>query len=438
MKEIIFRTFIKYLLIIYERIFHEKISRDVKKFLKNLAYISVGTISATVLSFAFNILAGRFLGPFEYGKFSLLQSVAMFLYLPMLLGFHTAMIKYNSEKDDLARQTKIISTSFILVFIFSIPSLIIYYIFSFQLSKLFSVSEGLFYLSIIFAILFLFYVMAISTVRGLLKMKTFALFQPIYSCILLITLLYFIFDKTLSFKSVAYSFYLAYGISAILILFFLRKYMRFQFDKNWAKKLLHYSTFASVGGLSYVFYTNIDKILINTYMTLADVGIYRAYTYASMSIIGAISGIFITVFFPTASKYKNKYKIYQRINKLLPFIFGIGIPFIFISEFIILKLYGENYPINLPLMFIFTITSLLIQIYCLYAWLFDSEGLIGVKIALSGTLTIAISNIFLNILLIPLFGLYGAIGSTAISFSIGLCILFLRRGKLIVSDVIAK
>ncbi|WP_286681164.1 lipopolysaccharide biosynthesis protein, partial [Methanoculleus sp. DTU007] len=85
---------------IYRAIFHEEISTEVEKFIKNLSYVGIGTIVASVFSFSFNILAGRWLGPSEYGTFTLIQSVAMFLYIPMLLGFHTAMVKYNAEKVD--------------------------------------------------------------------------------------------------------------------------------------------------------------------------------------------------------------------------------------------------------------------------------------------------------------------------------------------------
>ena len=78
--------------IVYRKIFHEEISSEVEKFIKNLSYVGIGTIIASIFSFSYNILAGRWLGPSEYGTFTLIQSVAMFLYIPMLLGFHTAMV----------------------------------------------------------------------------------------------------------------------------------------------------------------------------------------------------------------------------------------------------------------------------------------------------------------------------------------------------------
>lgn len=430
-KDFLFKLFINFITFAYERIFHEKMSDDVKNFFKNLSYVGLGTIIATVFSFIFNILAGRILGPSGYGEFTLVQSVAMFLYIPMLLGFGTAMVKYNAEKKDYNRQRSIISTTYILVFIFMIISIFVYSLFPSQISNLFSVSEELFYLSVVFSVLFVFYTLTTSTLRGLHEMKKYAIFQPIYGIILLSVFLVFIFINFISFKSMLFSIFLAYGATGGIILAFIRKYIRFEFDRSWADRLTRYGSYAIIGGVSFAFYTNIDKILINKYMTVADIGIYGAYYFASMNVAGLFSGIFNTVFFPTASKYEDKRSIFKKINKFIPYLIGLGIPCVLLSEFIILKLYGGEYPINFRLMLMFAATSILVVWYGIYAWLFNSEGIRGVRLTLSGTIMIAISNVLLNIHLIPLFGLYGAIGSTAVSFSIGLCIVTLRRGKIL-------
>ena len=120
----------------YEQLFHEKVSFEIEKFIKNLSYVGIGTIISSVFGFSYNILAGRWLGPSEYGSFTLIQSVAMFLYIPMLLGFHAALVKYNCEKIDFPRQRSIISTTYILVFLFTLVSIFFYLIFSRELLEM--------------------------------------------------------------------------------------------------------------------------------------------------------------------------------------------------------------------------------------------------------------------------------------------------------------
>lgn len=431
MKDFVFRTFVNLITFGYERVFHEQMSDGVKKFFKNLSYVGLGTIIATIFSFTFNILAGRILGPSGYGEFTLVQSVAMFLYIPMILGFATAMVKYNAEKEDYNRQRSIISTTYFLVFVFTIGSIFVYYLFSAQISKIFSVSVGIFYLSVIFAVLFVFYVLTTSTLKGLHEMKKYAIFQPIYGIILLSAFLIFVLINFISFEAMVFSMYLAYGITGIaLLILFLRKYLKFEFNKSWVNTLTKYGMFATIGGVSFTFYTNIDKILINKYMTIADVGIYMAYYFASINVLALFSGIFITVFFPVASKYKNKAVIINRMNRFVPYLVCVGTPFVFLCEFVILNLYGGKYPIDFLLMLLFAVTSVLVAWYGIYAWLFNSKGVRGVKLTILGTATIAIINVLLNIYLIPRLGLFGAIGSTTIAFTVGICYLSLVKGEI--------
>src|SRR5437660_481355 len=99
----------------YRHIFREEMSEAVKLFFKNISYITLGTIISALLSFIFNILAGRILGPVEYGKFALVSSIALFLYIPMLPGLNTALVKYVSEKNDFHKQSKIISTAYMVL-----------------------------------------------------------------------------------------------------------------------------------------------------------------------------------------------------------------------------------------------------------------------------------------------------------------------------------
>lgn len=422
----------KFATFFYQWVFQKEITEKARDFFKSLFPVAIGSVIAMLFSFAFNIFGGRVLGPDEYGKFTLVQSIAMFLYLPMLLGCHTAIIKYTSEDENKERQSKIISTGYTFIAFLTIIFIIIFISYSSQLSNVFHTSKELFLLSVFFAWLFTLYTVTTNTLRGLHKMKTYAVFQPIYSAILFITFSIFWVTNSLSFKSLIFSMYLSYGIISIAILiFFLRKHLKFKIDKSIANPLIKYSLFAAIGGFSFAFYTNIDKILINKYMTVADVGIYRAYCLASINVAGILFNTFNIVFFPAASKYKNKKELLKKINTLIPYLISLGVPFILLCEFVILKIYGGKYPLNIGLILIFSITSILTVWYSLYDWIFCSEGINGVKIVNCSTIIIAILSIILNIYLIPKFGLYGAISATAVSFSIGIGYLTIHKREII-------
>ena len=308
------------------------------------------------------VLGGRFHGPDEYGKFVLIQSVAIFLNLPMLWGFSEGMLKYTSEKQDLDRQSNIIVITYIFVFMLTSLSVVIYLILVSPLSRLFNMSPDLFYFSIAFAGLYVFYIITTSALRGLNKMRLFSVFQVLNASILVISFFIFIINGHVSFMAMVYPMLIGYGIVAIIVFILIiraiRKSFKWKLERSLVKILVKYALFFFVGGLSYVFYTNIDKIMITKYRSVFEVGIYHAYYVASINVAMLFAHMFNLVFFPTVSKYDNKGPIFKKINRSLPYLIGLGLPLLLICEYIVLKIYGSQYQVDFIRMLLFAITSI--------------------------------------------------------------------------------
>ena len=206
--------------------------------------------------------------------------------------------------------------------------------------------------------------------------------------------------------------------------------MKWKFDYQWAKTLTSYAFFALIGALPLVTYLNLGRLLISKYMTVADVGIYSAYYAASFGVISFFWGIFTIVYFPTISKYKDKWIIFGKINRLIPYLFGLGIPVIYILEYVVLKIYGNHYPINFVTMLLFSISSVLMVCYGLFDLTFASEGIKGMKLDNIGNISTAITNVGLSIYLIPRLGLNGAAIALIMSFLVGICCLYMLRRRI--------
>lgn len=415
-------------LLIYYKIFKEEITGNVRLFLKNLGYITLGFGIAKVFTGAFNILGGRILGPVEYGKFALVNSIAMFLSIPMLLGINSAMVKYSAERDNFGKQSTIISTSFILVFTFSLISVLAYFLLKTYFLKLFSTSLSIFYLSLFFALIYVFYILFTSVLQSLHQMKKRAIIEGVFALILLGALFFFVYYKGVkSFKAVVFPFYLAYGLSAFLIISMVYKYFFFRFDKSWGKRLLKYGSYGTLASISFIFLTNMDKVMINRFMTSLDLGIYRAYYVPSLGLAFSSSAMFATVFFPAASRSRNKMDIWKKINKFSSYLFILGIPVVMLFIFFVLKLYGKQYPISFILLVLFSLGTVIICLNSFYGWLIAAVGHRGAKIcALAATLS-ALLNIILNAFFIPIIGLKGAISATIIAYLVSIAIFFSQK-----------
>jgi O-antigen/teichoic acid export membrane protein len=137
--------------------------------------------------------------------------------------------------------------------------------------------------------------------------------------------------------------------------------------------------------------------------------------------------VFEIVFFPLASKIPNKVIIYKKINKFIPFLIIISLPFMIFSGFIILKLYGSQYPFDLNLAILFGIVGIFITIDKFYGLLMDSTGKKGKRIVSIAAIVLAISDVFLNIWLIPLLGIEGAVIAAIFSYLLSILIIISKR-----------
>jgi O-antigen/teichoic acid export membrane protein len=127
--------------------------------------------------------------------------------------------------------------------------------------------------------------------------------------------------------------------------------------------------------------------------------------------------------------FQDKKELFNKISKLIPYVITAGLPFILICEFIILKFYGKQYYLNLLWLILFAVASIFVVIDGLYGWFFNSIGNQGVKLISFAGGVLALVNISLNFILIPLIGIPAAMGSIIISFAICITIELLLGRK---------
>ncbi len=425
------KLFLNFFNLVYKKIFAEEMTANIEIFFKNLGYVALGFGIAKVLTVIFNILAGRVLGPEEYGKFTLVISVASFLTIPMFMGISTAMVKYNAEGEDFKRRSAIISTAYLMVFLFSLVSIFFYLIFKPRLLRLFSISDSIFYLILLFTIIYALSSIITRTLQGLHEMKKRSMLEIIFGVGLLGVFTLFIFMKdSRTFIAAVFAICIAYVLVIIIGMASIYKYFSFQFSRYWAGKLIRYGFYSLLAAVSFIFLTNVDKVMINKYLATGDLGIYRAYHASSLGIVSSFMVMFTTVFFPTASKSKAKWNIFKRINRFIPYLVIFGLPILVGGEFIALKLYGKNYPINLALLILFGLGAITVSLYGVYAWLIVSAGKTGAKIGMMALVIAASFNIIMNRALIPLIGITGAILATIFSYLIAVSFL-LPKAKIL-------
>jgi O-antigen/teichoic acid export membrane protein len=144
--------------------------------------------------------------------------------------------------------------------------------------------------------------------------------------------------------------------------------------------------------------------------------------------------LFVTAFFPQASRSKAKEKIFTKITRFIPYFFLLGIPGTLLFEYVVLKLYGPSYPIDWLNMLLFSLATVLTLLYSSYDWLMAAVGKRGVRVCMWGVVISGTANLILNYFLIPLLKIRGAILALIISYLLSLLFIVSQKHILLYQE----
>ncbi len=385
------------------------LSEGFLKFLKNLATFSILFGIAKIFSIIIQVSAGRILGSYEYGKFSYILSLSSIFLTFISFGVHTTIVKYVSEnkrKDDVFL-TVIYKTIPITLFL----SIIILF-FSEEISKILKIGEKYIFASMFFAILLYTQATFRSLLMGYYKYRTIGNLEILF---LASALIFFIILLKYS-GSTVYSILFAYILAYLLYITLAFKYFFSIIKKSRilpeiSKNILNFSFFAYITNISAVWLGNIERVLLQRYFNLSTVGVFQAYYYSTITLVQLINTIFVTVYFPEISKRDRKsvaIKI-NEVSKRIPVIFPA---FSLISLAVV---YAYGYGIDIKLLLIFLAASFLLFYFALYNPFLVSLKDIGIKYNFILNITSSLAEIISNIILVPIYGIYGAAISILIS-----------------------
>jgi len=174
-----------------------------------------------------------------------------------------------------------------------------------------------------------------------------------------------------------------------------------------------------------------DRYAIEHYLSLDDVGVYNANYSVGSKFFLMISPIFMVLATPSVFDNLKKHEKKQRILKYSLNYFLLAIP-ILITIFLLQDIIGytllsPKYEDGFHIIFLIAVAFFIFTWTQLLELYFYSER--TTKIIMIGNILSALTNISLNVLLIPKYGLNGAAYSTCIGFIIYLFVVYykLRR-----------
>jgi O-antigen/teichoic acid export membrane protein len=204
------------------------------------------------------------------------------------------------------------------------------------------------------------------------------------------------------------------------------------FDLMTAKNLLKDSWPLIFSGLVVMIYMRIDQIMIKEMLGDREVGLYSAAVRLS-EVWYFIPMAITSSLFPAIVSAKNVSKelYYTRLQRLYTFMvwmaIGIALPMTFLSEWLVTLLYGEAYREAGQVLMVHIWAGVFVFLGVASSSWLTSENL--QQFALYRTLSGAITNVILNLVLIPIYGMVGAAVATIISYMVAGLILDLLHKK---------
>lgn len=384
-----------------------------QRLIKNFFFASSGVGIAYVITFTINTIAIRFLGPLEFGKWTLIESIAGFLSVLPLWGMNQACLRYlGAEKE---KKAYIIGSSFLVVVFFFFLAFTLYLPLSSWLIKFLKIDAGLKTYILLYSAIFAFFCLFQAFYQGLEKFRSISLLW-IFSALLSASVISaFLYLQNLSFKSLWLGNLLRMTVVILAGLWLFRKFL-FKFERATFKSLFQYGTFCMLSSFAGLLSLgDLSKLIINYFLGPATVGLYSAY-YATFSIITVkIINVFSQVFIPIASGYKDLNKLYKMViifMKKTLVLFLAGNTFIIWTLF---QFYGKNYIFDWRLAFMMSLNITLYIFLMILGNLIASIGPQGAKIGSLFAFSAAAVNVSLNAFLIPRFQLFGAMISTTLT-----------------------
>ncbi len=357
---------------IHARVFGNEMGMEMREFLSNLSWSFFGGVIAAATMFAVNILAGRWLGPEEYGKYNLIFLMAQVFFIPMILGMDIAVARAISIADTNKERIERIITGSVFVVLCSIAVTVPLLFFgSDHVSDFFSATSGTVLVAMFFAVAITLKALFDGAVRGLHLFRFQAMtrmFEGTVAMAIFLVVFFLLRDHLSLIFSVAISALLVSLIYAIKIRASFSK-----FSSASVRELLRYAKFVVVGSVITLILGYGDRYVVNRYLGIEELGIYSAYYTATILVVGQFIAIFSNVFFPMIAKIGEKQEIMKKLDHLV--LIGIipAVAGILMVGFLILKLFGSAYVVDPLTLLLFGVVAALQFFVSFYAGMVNAH-----------------------------------------------------------------
>jgi len=390
-----------------------------KRLLGNALIYTFGNIFNKAFSFLLFPLIVRIFSKEEVGAINMALVFIPFFTMLGTLQLDQGFARYYADDEYKLLRKKVFSTSFISIvsfsFLISIITILLKHKLTFLLFKDLKY-QNFFSLTVLASFFNIINYFLLNVYKWQNRAKLFVLFSIVNSILIIVFIIILTFSLNLGVNAFGVSLFISYLLTSVISFFLLKNEIDLILDINLLKQILKFSLPLLPFALSIVVLNFTDRLMINHYLNLSQVAIYSIG-----SKIASILTLFLIGFQHAWGPYvyanfrrEHVKKEFAKIFDLFTATVSLGLIIItLVSPYLILILATKDY------LEAYKVVPLLLIGLISYSLLYFGVGIsISEKtyFNLVGSIAGIISNIGLNILLIPKFKIIGAAIATSISY----------------------
>lgn len=399
-------------------------------------------MSLVVLSISgllLNVLVGRFYGAATLGFFNETYAVYILGSQIAVGSVHLSLQKYVAETNNQNKLNQIITPGLALAFCFAVVAAALIYFLRFSVAEFLSspdVAIGIYYI-VPGLILFAFNKTLLGILNGLRKMKAFAFFQGM-RYLLIVGFIVLAIGKHAPSQNLPLAFSYAEAVLFVGLAFYTKRYFQFVAIKNWKGwfgKHFQFSYSSLGGNILADVNTRVDILILGYFLSDQKVGIY---SFAAILAEG-FSQILVVLknnVNPVLANLSGRKRIVEladvvRAGVRLTYKYAafLGVVAIGLYPLILKFLTKGDFNQSFLVFVILMVGIILSSGYQPFQMLLAQAGYPKFYTLL--ILVVFLANVVLNVILIPLLGIYGSAIATALSFVVSAMILKVLTRRII-------
>ena len=384
---------------------------------KNTFWLAIAEGTSKFLKLILLIYVARILGATEYGKFTFALAFVSLFVIFSNFGLSRIVTREFARKKE---KEKEFASIFSLKVLLSLGTLILILGGSYFITSDLLIQKLIWILAVyILVYTFSEIIYAFLEARQQMQYESLA---KILQAVLITGASFFVLFNFPSVKNLSYGYLFASIITLIsILLFFHFKIfpLKISFEKSIWKKFLLMSWPLALGGIFATICSQIDSVMMGHLGMITETGWYNA-SYKIAEVILLPAGLISASFYPFLSKFfsESREKLQNTWNHYMKSIIFLAAPLVMggivLAPRIIDFIYGPDFnPSILAFQILIVMTGImLLNSPFNQALIISNQQEKTFWIVLSG----AITNIILNLILIPMFSLYGAAVASLITF----------------------